>query len=288
MSFKTYLQRNKASEKSIESHLKNIKLYRSWLAYEGLDEKIVNQKEILSYLQSCKEKGNSNRTLSHILNSLRKYYRSLEVKINPCLHLQIKGIRRSLPANLLTEKELANLYKSHPENSLTQQRDKLILSLLIYQALTTAEIVELEMEDLNMEIGIIEIRRSKKGEYRKLKLKDYQTNDLLYYIENLRPKLENQSNQSTTQVFINGGTNTKKDQLKNTIQKLMKRLSNQHNYFKNARQLRASRITLWLKEHNLRVVQQMAGHRYISSTERYQMNKVEDLQRALDKYHPRK
>ncbi len=288
MNFKTYLQKNKASEKSIESHLKNIKRFKSWLAYEGLDEKIVNQKEILSYLQSCKEKGNSNRTLSHILNSLRKYYRSLEVKINPCLHLQIKGIKQSLPANLLTEKELTNLYKSYPEKSTTQQRDKLILSLLIYQALTTAEIIELEIEDLNLELGIIEIRRSKKGAYRKLKLNDEQTRDLLYYIENLRPKLENQSLQSSTQVFINSGTNTKKTQLKNTFQKLMKRLKTKHNYFKNARQLRGSRIALWLKQYNLREVQQLAGHRYISSTERYQMDKVEDLQRALDKYHPRK
>ncbi len=287
-SFKTYLKKRKSSEKTIESHLKNIKHYKVWLSYEGLDEKIVNQKEILSYLQSCKEKGNSNRTLSHILNSLRKYYRSLEVEINPCLHLQIKGIRKHLPANLLTEKELTDLYESHPEFTLTQQRDKLILSLLIYQALTTAEIIELEIEDLNLELGIIEIRRSKKGAYRKLKLNDEQTKDLLYYLETLRPKLENKSSQSTTQVFINSGTNTKKTQLKNTLQKLIKRLATRQSYFKNARQLRGSRIALWLKEKNLREVQQLAGHRYISSTERYQMDKVEDLQRALDKYHPRK
>jgi len=75
---------------------------------------------------------------------------------------------------------------------------------------------------------------------------------------------------------------------KTTIQDLMKRLKNRHSYFKNARQLRGSRIALWMDDYNLREVQYMSGHKNISSTERYQMDKVADLQRDLDKYHPRK
>jgi integrase/recombinase XerD len=45
-------------------------------------------------------------------------------------------------------------------------------------------------------------------------------------------------------------------------------------------------ITHWLKNHNLRQVQQMAGHRYISSTEAYLVNQTEDLQADIDQFHP--
>ena len=53
-----------------------------------------------------------------------------------------------------------------------------------------------------------------------------------------------------------------------------------------ARQIRQSVITAWLKTKNLRTVQYMAGHRYVSSTERYQENNLEDLYNQLEKLHP--
>ena len=56
----------------------------------------------------------------------------------------------------------------------------------------------------------------------------------------------------------------------------------------NMAQIRASTITNWLKHYNLRVVQYMAGHKYVSSTEHYRMDTLEDLQKELEKYHPLK
>ena len=55
---------------------------------------------------------------------------------------------------------------------------------------------------------------------------------------------------------------------------------------KNAQQIRQSVITHWLKTNNLREVQYMAGHRWVSSTERYQLNNLEGLKAQVDKYHP--
>jgi integrase/recombinase XerD len=57
---------------------------------------------------------------------------------------------------------------------------------------------------------------------------------------------------------------------------------------KSMAQIRASVITNWLKHYNLREVQYMAGHKYVSSTERYRTDNLEDLQKELEKYHPLK
>jgi len=288
MSFKSYLQKKQASPKSIRSHEYNINRFEAWLMEQGLDIKVVDQKEILAYLQYCKSKGNGNRTLSHYLNSLNQYFTYLKVKPNPCLHLKIKGIAKRLPSGLLSEKELAHLHRSYPQNTIHEKRDRLMLSLLIYQGITTAELIELKVEDVELSLGIMEVRTSRQGQYRKLKLLDHQIIDLENYLKNIRPKLEKASGMQMDQLIINSGKSERKDKLKNTLQEIVKRLQKRHSYFKNARQLRASRIALWLNQYNLRQVQYMAGHRYISSTERYRMDKVEDLQRELGKYHPRK
>lgn len=56
----------------------------------------------------------------------------------------------------------------------------------------------------------------------------------------------------------------------------------------NAKQIRSSVITEWLRKNNLRQVQYMAGHKYVSSTERYQLNNLDDLQNELRTHHPRR
>ncbi|WP_315824055.1 tyrosine-type recombinase/integrase [Paraflavitalea speifideaquila] len=56
----------------------------------------------------------------------------------------------------------------------------------------------------------------------------------------------------------------------------------------NAKQIRSSVITHWLRQNNLRQVQYMAGHKYVSSTQRYQLNNLDDLQNELQQHHPMK
>lgn len=54
----------------------------------------------------------------------------------------------------------------------------------------------------------------------------------------------------------------------------------------DARQIRQSVIIHWIGHYNLRQVQYMAGHRYVSITERYRMDGIADLQKELARYHP--
>jgi len=54
----------------------------------------------------------------------------------------------------------------------------------------------------------------------------------------------------------------------------------------NIKQIRASVITNWLGQYNLRKVQYLAGHRYISSTERYLQDDLENLHEIVNNFHP--
>jgi integrase/recombinase XerD len=80
---------------------------------------------------------------------------------------------------------------------------------------------------------------------------------------------------------MNGSTT-----IKNSIMHLIRALQQVNPNVKSAAQIRQSVITEWLKIKDLRTVQHMAGHRNVSTTERYQSNNLEDLEEALNLHHP--
>jgi N-acetyl-anhydromuramyl-L-alanine amidase AmpD len=51
-------------------------------------------------------------------------------------------------------------------------------------------------------------------------------------------------------------------------------------------QLRQSRIGIWVETYGLRKAQYLSGLRRLQSVERYQKQKLEDLQRQIGRHHP--
>ena len=82
-------------------------------------------------------------------------------------------------------------------------------------------------------------------------------------------------------ISINGSEN-----IKNSLWHLFREIKKIKPGVTSAKQIRQSTITYWLKTMNLRQVQYMAGHKYVSSTERYQRSNLENLQSKLEKCHP--
>jgi len=107
--------------------------------------------------------------------------------------------------------------------------------------------------------------------------------ELMEYNLQTRGELINLTGKQTDQLFVSIGHNT---QSNNNWKRLTHILREQNPKHINCKQIRASVITDWLGKYNLRQVQYMAGHRYVSSTEAYLVNKLEDLQSDIDQYHP--
>ncbi|WP_205687105.1 hypothetical protein [Chitinophaga rhizosphaerae] len=74
--------------------------------------------------------------------------------------------------------------------------------------------------------------------------------------------------------------------LREEVSKLLKALKKLNPAIRSVQQIRGSVITEWLHHYNVRQVQYMAGHKYASSTQRYQLSGLEDLQAQLDQHHP--
>jgi integrase/recombinase XerD len=181
-------------------------------------------------------------------------------------------------------------------SALNRERNTLILSVLIYQGTTTGEIEKIELADLDFIKATLKIRGGLCSNPRILPLKATQMGLLMNYLQNLRPQLVEYHAKESDLLFLaskdvgkSGKNNVYKDSLKLancTFLNLTKQVKSIDKQFNNFKQIRASVITNWLKTEGLRKTQYLAGHRFISSTENYLPNNLDNLIDDINKLHP--
>jgi integrase/recombinase XerD len=154
---------------------------------------------------------------------------------------------------------------------------------MIWQGLGSSELKNLRVDDLKLREGKVYIAGDRRSNERTLKLESVQLLDLLEYLQKTRSYYQKNQTEQSDRVFITkrGGSD-----LNNRITALLKLLNSINPLITQAQQLRASVITYWLKNNNLRQTQYMAGHRYVSSTEAYLVNDLDDLMEDIGKFHP--
>jgi integrase/recombinase XerD len=275
MTFKDYLHKKKLSPKTIISYQKQLKSFTEWVGQENLQIKELAYRDLLKYIAYLRQKAWVNRTISHQLGIIRHYldYKIVigEIKANPAQNLTLKGIIKSIPGDLLNEKELDTIYQDYKPK---HESYKIILGLLIYQALTLGELEKLKPENLKLTEGKIYVPGSRKSNGRWLELKAFQILGLHDYIKTIEKD----------KPLFTGKRSSKK--LGNTLAEIFRGVKKLNPKAKHAMQIRSSVITNKLKTTGLREVQYFAGHRYVSSTERYKLGNIENLKKQINKYHP--
>lgn len=285
--FESYLQTNAYGKRTINTYLKEIALYFDWLEKENIEPDKAGYSDVLAYMQQIKKKSVSQSTVSHYINTVRHYYEHLKesgiVAVNPAGSLRVRGVRGRKLYHIFASHELHGIYNGYRVESLSGKRNKVMLGMLIYQGLKTEELLRLETGHLRVREGILEVPGSRRQNGRTLKLEPCQVMEVYDYLVTVRPQILMHSGEITERLFtgLAGGRN-----LSNFISSLMAEVRKKYPKLKNARQIRASVIVKWLKQYNLRQVQYMAGHRYISSTEAYRQSEMEGLMEEINRYHP--
>ncbi len=299
--FESYLQKLGNGKDTIRQKMNYTGYFLKWLDNEHLQPNETRYNDLLDFIDYCKLEGNSKKHINSMLRSIRNFYEYLKEQnpkiINPAANLYLKGEIQKLPSNIIDFTELEKLYQSYETSDNRSKRNKIILGLLIYQGVTTEELKQLEPNHLKLKEGKIYIPGNRRRNSRNLELKPFQILELHEYLTEIRPAILNEitaprparkpdkinKTKIENQLFIsiNGSEN-----IKNSLLHMFKAIQKTNPEILHPKQIRASVITYWLKNHNLRQVQYMAGHRWVSSTERYQLNNLDSLQNKLDKYHP--
>ena len=282
---KPYLLK-RCSPKTTKAYLRDINIFLSYLPEQSARK--ATYKNILEYVEYLRRKHTNPRTINRMLYGVKAWYHWLvesgERKDHPCCFLTLKDAK-SLDVqlqDLFTSQELELLMDRKERYESVRTRNQLIISLLIYQALRLKEITGLMITDINLEEGTVYIRETPKTPGRGVKLKPKQIMLLYKYINEIRPRL---MQYPSNQLLLNIRGIPASGEDINYLIETLKPLFKDRNL--NATSIRQSVITNMLKEgKDLRVVQVFAGHKKISSTEKYKQTAIDELKSAINKYHP--
>ena len=249
MDFEGFLQQKGIIPKSIARYQREIAKYENWL--ECTHDKIpetATKKDLLEYLKYIKERRNiSNGTQYQTLLILRNYYAYLakEHEIKDITHfIEIRGLKRKHLYLLFTPEELDLLcdayyyytqeYKPnkrelfyHPDYKKLLQGHYITLTLIAYQGLTVMEVENLTQADFDFRKGTVNIRKNLRTAARTLPLEAAQIGSLLQYYADGEgsPLMPN----------------------RNYFENLSQSLKKIQPAFRDFKQIRASKITHYLK-----------------------------------------
>lgn len=286
MELKYYLNRQNAPS-TAKRYYREIELFIVSLEKQNINPKTASYSQIMGYIGKLRDKQNN---LSCSLHGIKKYYSFLAAtgvrKDNPAksIRLRDKRSRDIQLQDLFKAEELEQLLERKERYVVLKNRNKIVVSLLIYQGLTNGEIKKLELKDIDLEQGTIYIKQGRKTNKRTLKLQSKQVFWIMKYLQEDRPKLLKIESQKL--IISKLGTEETGEGIGYIIETCRHLFPNRK---LNARTIRQSVIANLLKQgKDLRIVQAFAGHKYPSTTEMYKQTQVEELKNQILKYHPLK
>ena len=284
MNFDGYRNKNGYSQKSIRVQNSHINRFKTWCMVNSINPETITYGEVLRFIDSERQRGISNPTITREINTIRIYFDCLVSSgvtgSNVIRRVKIRqGGTRALPQTL-TAQQLETIYRNfanlpaweHRTRSAKElhKRNIVVLGLLIYQGLTSDDTAKLETCHVSLTEGKIYIPSTRKRNFRTLKLQANQILPLKTYIEENAPYPYLFPTRKHTDM----------------ISKIIRQAKKQNPEIIDSRHIRTSVIMEWLKSNRIRQVQYMAGHRNIRTTEQYRSGDLTDLARQLELFHP--
>ena len=158
--YENYLTKVKqASANTIASYMRDIRQFADWLRhYEELDVVDATQVNISHYLTHLEDDGRSAATVSRSLASLKNFYGYLVsfgfLESTPVTDIRVDRGEKKLP-QILTGREIELLLAQPACVDAKGYRDKAMLEVMYATGIRVTELIDLDIDDVNLELGII-------------------------------------------------------------------------------------------------------------------------------------
>jgi len=288
MEFSDYMstQRHK-SENTVMSYKRDVSQYIAYLNERDIrDIAQTTKTTVLTYLLYLQKIGRATSTISRNLASLRSFYVYMiqigVVKTNPTEQLEAPHVEKRLP-KILTNSEIDLLMNQPDCRDAKGIRDKAMLELLYATGIRVSELINLNMNDINLEIGFIKCNGTKNE--RIIPIGHIASEATLKYIQSARPELVKNPKEKALFVNCSGLRLTRQG-----FWKIIKLYQHQANITTDItpHTLRHSFAAHLLENGaDLKSIQQMLGHLDISSTQIYSNLMNTRIKDVYLKSHPR-
>jgi len=242
----------------------------------------IRSAHVRNHANGLRRLGSATRSIQRALSCVRSFFRYLDrtgvVQGNPASVVRAPKSRRTLP-ELLDTDLTAQLLNFVPQNAL-ELRDAAMLELFYGSGLRLAELVALDVKDLDLNEGFVTVT-GKGRKVRQVPLGSYCVRALQAYLaqrERIDPSAPVFSARGDARIG------------RRTVQQRLKQIS--------ARQINTDALHPHMLRHSfashllessgdLRAVQELLGHADISSTQIYTHLDFQHLAKVYDASHPR-
>lgn len=275
----------KLSKNTLESYGRDIKQFLVFLHDNNIDFKGVKKANIISYIIYLQKEGKAVASISRSLASIRSFYHVLVknriVTYDPTLDLESPKIEKKTP-QILSIEEVEKLLSLPNGSDPKGARDKAMLEVLYATGIRVSELISLNFDDLNIDLGCIKCNGNKE---RIIPVGKIALSSLATYLNNYRKYFQKGKNDNALFLNFHGERMTRQGFWKiikyyATLAKIEKEIT--------PHTLRHSFAAHLIENGaDLKSVQQMLGHSDISTTQVYAemiKTRISDVYR---KSHPR-
>lgn len=287
--YENYLTKVKqASANTVFSYMRDLRQFSGWLqSQKGINIVEASQVNISDYLNHLQADGRSAATVSRSLASLKNFYSYvvssgflIESPITGEVHVE-RG-EKKLP-QILTGKEVEILLAQPTCMDGKGFRDKAMLEVLYATGMRVSELLDLNIDDVSIDLGIIKCSNAKKT--RAIPLYPAALKALSVYMKDVRSTMVAAPDEKALFVNVNGARMSRQG-----FWKVLKHYQSTAHIAKDItpHTLRHSfAVHLLQNGADLGSVQTLMGHSDISSTQMYAHLINNEIKTVYNKFHPK-
>ena len=286
--YENYLSKVKqASANTIASYMRDIRQFASWLrSTEDIDVIDAQQLNIVDFFEHLKAEGRTGATVSRNLASLKNFYSYVVssgfLEQTPVTDISVDRGEKKLP-QILTGREIELLLAQPACVDPKGYRDKAMLEVMYATGIRVSELINLDIDDVNIEQGIIKCNSEKKS--RIIPLYPAALNALRVYIRDIRDSMLLSSDERALFVNVSGVRMSRQG-----FWKILKHYQFTAHIDKEItpHTLRHS-FAVHLLENGADIgsLQELMGHSDVSSTQMYTQLINQKLKSVYKKCHPK-
>jgi integrase/recombinase XerD len=290
--FKAYLQLERSmSDNTVQAYIRDMEMLQRHVEteFEGLAPEKVEMRHLQSLIQTIAELGLSVATQARVLSGIKSFYGYLlleeVIKIDPTDMLEAPKLKRSLP-HVLSVEEIEQLIAAIDHSKPDGVRNRAMLEVMYSCGLRVSELTSLRLTGLYLDVGYIKVI-GKGDKERLVPIGDAAIKHIRLYIAHVRAMMGNIKKGQEDFVFLSKlGSSLSRVMVFLILKDLTKKAGIEQNIHPHT--LRHSFATHLVEGGaDLRAVQEMMGHKSITTTEIYTHLDRTYLRETLEKYHPR-
>ena len=286
--YENYLAKVKqASANTIASYMRDLRQFSDWLSLnEDIDVVDATQLNISNYLSHLEEEGRSGATVSRSLASLKNFYNYVVssgfLEKTPVIDIRVDRGEKKMP-QILTGREIELLLAQPACVDSKGYRDKAMLEVMYATGIRVTELIDLDIDAVNLELGIIKCTTTKKA--RSIPLYPAALQALSVYIKNVRASMLAYPDEKALFVNVNG--------VRMSRQGFWKILKHYQETAKIDKEITPHTLRHSFAVHllengaDLGSLQELMGHSDISSTQFYTHMINKKLKTVYEKCHPK-